>query len=82
MGAFDMLGNAAEWCFNTELTAELGARPIRYLLGGRYMVRGGDYLTNASALRAANRRDEVAVSLLLRQGFRIAHTVTKTAQPD
>lgn len=74
-GAFDMLGNVAEWCYNAEGTRRREFWAPGYHPATRYAVRGNDFTSNGSRLRAANRGGEAPEELLIRQGFRIAHTI-------
>lgn len=78
MGAYDMCGNALEWCHDRwyrEYTPEPVTNPIGPTSGSYRVVRGGSWINNSYYCRAAYRDDiytpEIRNSYI---GFRISRT--------
>jgi formylglycine-generating enzyme required for sulfatase activity len=86
-GAFDMLGNVGEWCYNSFAPRPAaGKDPLSQARGysqiHQYPIRGNEYSASARMVRAANRRGARPDDPNYSRGFRIAHTVRRPSHGE
>jgi formylglycine-generating enzyme required for sulfatase activity len=81
-GAFDLLGNVGEWCYNAFVDHPESHKDPWSLARGfsrthAYPIRGNEYSASGRMVRVANRKGVRPDDPNYSRGFRIAHTVRR-----